>query len=73
MIKIGTENPSTAKIITDRSIHVPDFHAARTPNGTATSTAKIIVVVASANVGSIRCPISLVTGTLEKMLMPRSP
>ena len=41
---------------------MPDFQAARTPRGTAIVTAKMIVVNASAMVGSIRCAIKCDTG-----------
>ena len=56
-----------------RSIQVPCFQAAITPIGTATRTAKMIVVVASANVGSIRCSTIVPTEVLERIEVPRSP
>jgi hypothetical protein len=71
--KTGMEKPDTAKTITVRSIHVPCFHAASTPSGTAIVIATIIVSVASATVGSTRCLISVVTGSPEKIDVPRSP
>ena len=73
MTKTGTEKPSTAKTMRTRSVRVRAFHAAMTPIGTATRMAKMMVAVASASVGSSRWPISLVTGRLEKIEVPRSP
>ena len=67
------EKPATAKIMIARSTQVPAFQAATTPIGTATTTVMISVVSASIRVGSSRWPISLVTGRLEKIEMPRSP
>ena len=73
MTNTGTEKPSTAKTMMTRSVIVPAFQAAITPIGTATRMAKMMVAMASASVGSSRWPISLATGRLEKMEVPRSP
>ena len=43
------------------------------PIGTANVTANRMVVVARAKVGSIRWPMSVATGRLEKIETPRSP
>ena len=67
------EKPDTAKTMTVRSIHEPCFQAASTPSGTATVIATSIVSVASATVGSTRCLMSVVTGSPEKIDVPRSP
>ena len=45
-----------------RSIQLPTFQAASTPNVTARVTATVSVVSASETVGSMRWPISLATG-----------
>jgi hypothetical protein len=52
---------------------VPAFQAAIVPIGTAIRIARTAVDSASDRVGSSRCPISLATGRLEKIEMPRSP
>ena len=59
--------------MTTRSIHEPAFHAASTPIGIAARTETIRVEIVSVTVGSIRCAISLETGRLVKIEMPRSP
>ncbi len=73
MTKTGVENPSTAIIITVRSIQVPCFHAATTPIGMARLSDRIRVSIISDSVGSIRCAIMCVTGRLVKIEVPRSP
>ena len=73
MTKTGTENPSTEKIITARSIHGPAFDAASTPIGIAVSTETKRVETARVTVGSTRCMIKVETGRLVKIDMPRSP
>ena len=71
--KTGRENPSTAKTMTARSTQVPARQAATTPIGTASITANTMVQAVSVSVGSRRWPISLETGRLEKIEVPRSP
>ena len=56
-----------------RSISEPAFQAASTPIGTASTMAMMMVTIASIRVGSRRCRISLETGRLEKIDIPRSP
>ena len=73
MTKTGTEKPTTAISITSRSIHVPAFHAASTPSGTATAMENRIVVSDSMAVGSSRWPIRVVTGRPVNSDVPRSP
>ncbi len=63
----------TAKTMTTRSTHRPAFHAASTPIGIAAVIDTISVAMVSATVGSSRCWISLATGRLVKIEMPRSP
>ena len=71
--KTGREKPRTANTITARSTQVPAFQAATTPIGTASSTANSMVQAVSVSVGSRRWPMSLETGRLEKIDVPRSP
>ncbi len=71
--KPGIEKPATAKTMTTRSIQVPAFHAAMTPSGMAIGMVTSKVEMVSATVGSMRCLISVITGRLVKMEMPRSP
>ena len=71
--KTGIEKPPTAKTITPRSIQVPARHAASTPSGMASPTAKTSVDTASASVGSSRWAISVRTGKREWSDRPRSP
>src|SRR5262245_37841440 len=59
--------------MTNRSTHVPTFQAASTPNETAMITASKSVVVASDTVGSMRWTMSLLTGSCEKMEVPKLP
>ena len=59
--------------MTMRSIQPPARAAASTPSGTARPTATISVHSVSASVGSIRCPISVDTGSCVKIDVPRSP
>jgi len=56
-----------------RSIKVSAFHAATTPMGTATQTARMSVTAISESVGSARCAINVATGRLVKIEVPRSP
>ena len=69
----GSENDSTASAISARSIHVPAFHAAMMPIGTAKTTAKVIVRKVSHSVGSMRWPIIRVTGSPVNTDTPMSP
>ena len=59
--------------MTRRSAQVPARAAAMTPSGTAISTATMSVHKVSDTVGWTRCPISVVTGRLVKIDVPRSP
>ena len=59
--------------MTRRSIQVPALAAAITPSGTAISTATTSVHRVSDTVGCTRCPMSVVTGRLVKIDVPRSP
>src|SRR5688500_11528759 len=63
----------TEKLMTPRSSHVPRRHAATTPSGTASETARISVHVASASVGWRRPVMSSATGFLKKNDSPKSP
>src|SRR3546814_8061938 len=51
----------------------PTRQAAITPSGTATMTTTTIVQMVSATVGSSRCRISVLTGRLVTIDVPRSP
>src|SRR3989442_15282149 len=73
MTNAGTEKPRTESPITKRSIQEPRLEAAVTPSGTAMSTARISVQVASASVGSRRAVISSATVLLKKNDSPKSP
>ena len=59
--------------MTARSRRLPALKAATVPSGSATAIEKTIVVRASSIVGSMRWPISVVTGLPEKIEVPRSP
>ena len=62
-----------AKTITERSIHVLAFHAARTPGGIARLTAINSVSSARDRVGTDHWRINSNTGCLDTMELPRSP
>src|SRR5215208_2454387 len=56
-----------------RSIQVPAFQAATTPNGIATTMERMRVTIISERVGSMRCRIIVQTGRLVKIEVPMSP
>ncbi len=51
----------------------PARHAATTPELTAITTENTSVIAVSDTVAGSRCPISVITGTSEKIEMPRLP
>src|SRR2546427_309132 len=70
---VGIEKPETAKTITARSIQEPRRQAATTPAGTPTPTLMSMAKSVSQAVVAARWPMSVETGSPEKIDVPRSP